>query len=635
MPSLISSLYAFGDFRVDPQNRVLMRGEEPVALTPKGFDVLLVLVRSGGRIVSKEELMQAVWPDSFVEESNLTQTVFMLRKALGETAKQKYILTVQGRGYRFGPEVSTVQPSNSELPEIPAVVAGPEPVGRTEETLVQSKASGRRRAWVLALLVILVIGIAIWLYRPFQRAKAAPPLRSIAVLPLDNFSGDPSQEFFVDGMTDELITDLAKVSSLRVISRTSVMRYKGTKKELPQIARELNVDGIIEGSVTRSGGRVRITAQLINASTDRHLWAEAYEREAGDVLKLQSEVARAIAQQVQAQLTPQEQARLGSAQTVNLEAYEAYLKGRYYLSTQYSSGEGLKLSKTYFEEAIQKDPGFARGYSGLADSYVWMALFHQIPPADAYRLATEAISRSRELNDTVGEIHDTLGLLKWRFEWNWAAAEQEFNQAITMAPSYSCGHEDRATYLSFLGRRSEALAGVKNSREIDPGPSSAMTEVAAYYQLRDYENLIEASKRGMASNPQEWTAYSNLGVGYEGTGKMAEAIAAYKKAVELSKGDQDAFASLAHAYAATGKRSEAEKILRDLQRQSKTTYVSPYLIATVFAGLGQNDQAFEYLNKAYDDHSLDLSWQIKADLRLDSLRSDSRFQDLLRRIGLN
>jgi len=635
MPSLISSLYAFGDFRVDPQNRVLMRGEEPVALTPKGFDVLLVLVRSGGRIVGKEELMQAVWPDSFVEESNLTQTVFMLRKALGETAKQKYILTVQGRGYRFGPEVSTVQPSNSELPEIPAVVAGPEPVGRTEETLVQSKASGRRRAWVLALLVILVIGIAIWLYRPFQRAKAAPPLRSIAVLPLDNFSGDPSQEFFVDGMTDELITDLAKVSSLRVISRTSVMRYKGTKKELPQIARELNVDGIIEGSVTRSGGRVRITAQLINASTDRHLWAEAYEREAGDVLKLQSEVARAIAQQVQAQLTPQEQARLGSAQTVNLEAYEAYLKGRYYLSTQYSSGEGLKLSKTYFEEAIQKDPGFARGYSGLADSYVWMALFHQIPPADAYRLATEAISRSRELNDTVGEIHDTLGLLKWRFEWNWAAAEQEFNQAITMAPSYSCGHEDRATYLSFLGRRSEALAGVKNSREIDPGPSSAMTEVAAYYQLRDYENLIEASKRGMASNPQEWTAYSNLGVGYEGTGKMAEAIAAYKKAVELSKGDQDAFASLAHAYAATGKRSEAEKILRDLQRQSKTTYVSPYLIATVFAGLGQNDQAFEYLNKAYDDHSLDLSWQIKADLRLDSLRSDSRFQDLLRRIGLN
>jgi len=635
MPSLISSLYAFGDFRVDPQNRVLMRGEEPVALTPKGFDVLLVLVRSGGRIVSKEELMQAVWPDSFVEESNLTQTVFMLRKALGETAKQKYILTVQGRGYRFGPEVSTVQPSNSELAETPAVVAGPEPVGGTEETLVQSKASGRRRAWVLALLVILVIGIAIWLYRPFQRAKAAPPLRSIAVLPLDNFSGDPSQEFFVDGMTDELITDLAKVSSLRVISRTSVMRYKGTKKELPQIARELNVDGIIEGSVTRSGGRVRITAQLINASTDRHLWAEAYEREAGDVLKLQSEVARAIAQQVQAQLTPQEQARLGSAQTVNLEAYEAYLKGRYYLSTQYSSGEGLKLSKTYFEEAIQKDPGFARGYSGLADSYVWMALFHQIPPADAYRLATEAISRSRELNDTVGEIHDTLGLLKWRFEWNWAAAEQEFNQAITMAPSYSCGHEDRATYLSFLGRRSEALAGVKNSREIDPGPSSAMTEVAAYYQLRDYENLIEASKRGMASNPQEWTAYSNLGVGYEGTGKMAEAIAAYKKAVELSKGDQDAFASLAHAYAATGKRSEAEKILRDLQRQSKTTYVSPYLIATVFAGLGQNDQAFEYLNKAYDDHSLDLSWQIKADLRLDSLRSDSRFQDLLRRIGLN
>ena len=635
MPSLISDLYVFGEFRVDAQNRVLLRQDVPVALTPKGFEVLLALVRNAGSIVSKEELMQAVWPDSFVEESNLTQTVFMLRKALGETTKQKYILTVQGRGYRFGPEVKIIHSPNGDAPKAPAAVADAEQPVAVEQALVASKNVRTRRAWIPALLILAAVGMAAWLYRPFQRANAAPPLRSIAVLPLDNFSGDPSQEFFVDGMTDELITDLAKVSSLRVISRTSVMRYKGTKKELPQIARELNVDGIIEGSVTRSGGRVRITAQLINASTDRHLWAEAYEREAGDVLKLQSEVARAIAQQVQAQLTPQEQERLGFAQSVNPEAYEAYLKGRYYLSNEFSNAESLKLSKAYFEEAIRKDPGFARGYSGLADSYVWMALFHQIPPADAYRLAMEAIRQSRELNNNVGEIHDTLGLLKWRFEWNWSAAEQEFNQAITMAPSYSCGHEDRASYLSFLGKRSEALAGVKNSRDVDPGPSSALTEISVYYQLREYGNLIESSKRGLISSPDEWTAYSNLGIGYEGMGRMTEAIAAYKKAVELSKGDQDASASLAHAYAAAGRRSEAEKILRDLVQQSKATYVSPYTIATVYAGLGEKDKAFEYLDKAYSERSLDLSWSIKADLRLDNLRSDSRFQDLLRRIGLS
>ena len=436
-------------------------------------------------------------------------------------------------------------------------------------------------------------------------------------------------------MTDELITDLAKIGSLRVISRTSVMRYKATKKDVPQIAKELNVDGIVEGSVTRSGGRIRITAQLINALTDQHLWAESYEREEGDALRLQSEVAQAIAKQVQAQLTPQEQVRLGAAQSVNPEAYEAYLKGRFYLSTAFSSGEALRLSKQYFEEAIRKDPKFARGYSGLADSYVWMGLFHQISPGEAHRSAMEAIRQSRELDNSIGEIHDTLGMLKWRFEWNWAGAEEEFNQAITMAPSYSCGHEDRATFLSFLGKRPEALAGVKNSHDVDPGPSSAMTEIAVYYQLRNYEKVIETSKKALVTNPTEWTLYANLAVGYEGTGKMPEAIANYKKAVELSKGDQDAIASLAHAYALTGKKAEAENILRDFQKKSKTTYVSPYVLATVFAALGDKDSAFEYLNKAYEERSLDLSWNMRADLRLDSLRSDGRFQELMRRIGLS
>jgi len=412
------------------------------------------------------------------------------------------------------------------------------------------------------------------------------------------------------------------------------MRYKGTKKALPEIARELNVDGIVEGSVMRSGQRVRITAQLIHAPTDHHLWAETYERDLGDVLRLQSEVAEAIAQQVRAQLTPQQQARLRSAHAVNPEAYEAYLRGRYYLSNQFSMAQPLNEAKNYFEESIRKDPDFALAYSGLADSYVYLAFFRQFSRDQAYVSAKEALRKALELDDSIGEVHDTLGLLSWRFDWDWGAAEREFNRAIELAPSYSCAHEDRANFLSFMGRRAEALAEFERIKKIDPGPSSAMTESATYYQLRDYQALIEASREGVASNPNEWTGHANLGVGYEGTGKLLEAISEYQKAVEMSDGDQDATASLAHAYAMIGRRGEAERILLGLERKSKSIYVSPYTIATIYAGLGDKDKSFEFMERAFQERSLEISWHLKADLRIDNLRSDPRFQILLRRLRL-
>jgi tetratricopeptide (TPR) repeat protein len=386
----------------------------------------------------------------------------------------------------------------------------------------------------------------------------------------------------------------------------------------------------------RSGNRVRITAQLLYAPRDQHLWAETYERDLGDVLRLQSEVAQAIARQVRAQLTPQQQARFRrSARSVNPEAYEAYLRGRYYLSNQFTMAQPLNMAKSYFEESIRKDPGFALAYSGLADSYVYLAFFGQglLPPDRAYRSAKEALRKAVELDDSIGEAHDTLGLLSWRFEWDWDAAEREFNRAIALAPSYSCAHEDRAVYLSFIGRRADALAEIAKSNELDPGPSSAMTESGAYYQLRDYEGLVESSRRGVASYPNEWVEHHSLGVGYEGTGKRLEAISEYQKAIEMSNGDQDATASLAHAFAGIGRRAEAEKILRDLEQKSKSTYVSPYIFATVYAGLGEKDKAFEFLERAYQERSLDLSWHLKADLRIDNLRSDPRFQTLLRRVG--
>ena len=621
----------FEIFELDLRAGELRKRGVKLRLQGQPLEVLGILLQRPGDVVTLEELRAQIWtPDTFVDfDHSLHNSVARIREALGDSAETpRYIETLPRRGYRF---IAQVQEVGIQVLERPAQS------NQASEVPVGARRTKPRVALALTVLTLAIIGVALWLVPTVShRTNASPPVRSIAVLPLDNLSGDPSQDYFADGMTDQLITDLAKVGALRVISRTSVMRYRGTKKSLPEIARELNVDGIVEGSVMRSGQRVRITAQLIRATTDQHLWAETYERDLGDVLRLQSEVAQAIEQQVRAQLTPQQQARFGSAPAVNPEAYEAYLRGRYYLSNQFTMARPLNKAKTYFEESIRKDPNFALAYSGLADSYVYLAFFRQgqLSPDRAYRSAKEALGKAIELDDSIGEVHDTLGLLSWRFDWDWDAAEREFNRAIELAPSYSCAHEDRSIFLSFAGRRAEALAEVGKSKELDPGPSSAMAESGVYYQLRDWERLVEASSRGVVSNPNEWVEHDSLGVGYEGTGKLLEAISEYQKAIELSGGDQDATAALAHAYVVIGRRAEAEKILRDLEQKSKTAYVSPYVIATIYAGLGKKDRAFEFLEKAYQERSLELSWHLKADLRIDNLRSDRRFQNLLRRVGL-
>jgi tetratricopeptide (TPR) repeat protein len=310
------------------------------------------------------------------------------------------------------------------------------------------------------------------------------------------------------------------------------------------------------------------------------------------------------------------------------------LRGRYILSNQYTLGQPLFQAKTYFEESIRKDPGFAEAYSGLADAYLYLAIFRQVPQDAAFQSAHDALRKAKQLDDSIGEVHDTLGTINWRHDWNWVEAEREFNRAIALAPSYPCAHEDRAEFMAFLGRRAEAVAEIARINQIDLGPSAAMTEAGVYYQLRDFPRLVEAAQRGIASNPNEWVEHQDLGIAYEGTGKLPEAIAEYQKAVELSNGDQDASASLAHAYAVVGKRAEAEQILRDLQNKSKDSKVPPYILATIYAGLGEKDKAMLFLEKAYDEKSLELSWHLKADPRIDNLRSDPRFQALSRRMGL-
>ncbi len=596
------------------------------------LQVLATLLKRPGDLVTREEIRAEIWPaDTFVDfDHSLHNAIARIREALGDSPqKARYIETLPRRGYRFIAELETVEETQEAPPELPATNEGVDEPGIR---------NARPRSLVflaLTLLALAIIGLASWMAAPFSRWGSTPPaLRSIAVLPLENLSGDASQDYFVDGMTEELITDLAKFNSLRVTSRTSVMRYKGTKKSLPEIARELKVDGIVEGSVMRSGKRVRVTAQLLHAPSDQHLWAESYERDLGDVLTLQSEVAQAIAQQVRAQSTPQQQARWQSSRPVDPEAYESYLRGRYYLTTEFSKAEELKAARRYFETAIQKDASFALAYAGLADTFTYLAFFRQISPEDAYLSAKQALSKALELDDSMGEAHDTLAVLSWRYDRDWKTADREFNRAIALAPSYSCAREDRSEYFAFQGKRAEALAEVSKSMEMDPGPSSAMTEAGAFYQLRDYAGLLEASRRGLVSNPNEWLEHYYLGVAYEGLGKMRESISEYLRAVELSNGDQDAAAALAHAYAVVGKRAAAEKILSDLVKRSKTGYVSPYLMATIHAGLGNKDRSFELLEQSYRERSLDITWFLKADVRIDNLRSDPRFRRLLERVGL-
>ena len=394
------------------------------------------------------------------------------------------------------------------------------------------------------------------------------------------------------------------------------------------------MDAIVEGSVIRSGQRVRVTAQLLQAPTDRHLWAETYDRDLGDVLKLQGEVADAIAQQIRAQVTPQQQAELRRADVVNPAAYDSYLKGRLYFTTEFTKPSSLRKAQQEFEKSIQKDPNFALAYAGLADTYVFLAYSGALQRDPAYRLAKEALSQAQELDDSIGEAHDTLGVLSWRFDWNWDAAEQEFNRAIALAPSYSCAHEDRAIFLGFIGRRDEALAEIAKINQLDYSFSSAGSETATYYVLRDYPELIEASRRSLLLDPNDWSQHYFLGLGYEATGKLREAISEYQKALQLSAGAQRPAVALAHAFSAEGDKAKAHKILRELERKSKEIPVPPYTMATLYANLGDNDKAFEFLEKAYSEKSLDLSFWLKSDLLLDSLRPDPRFQTMLRRLGL-
>ncbi|MGB8478229.1 MAG: winged helix-turn-helix domain-containing protein [Acidobacteriaceae bacterium] len=627
---LASGRLRFDHFELDVRAGELRRQGVRLRIRGQPLQVLEILLEHAGDVVTREELQSQIWPaDTFIDfDHSLHNAIARVREVLGDSAENpRFIETLPRRGYRYiGPVEDATAPSGSA------------DKGGAADKVGSLATSGKRKIRVAVVVPAVIIGTSLalgliaWIvWRPLRPKPSVALTHSLAVLPLSNLSGDPSEEYFSDGMTDQLITDLAKVGSLRVISRTSVMQYKGTTKSLPEIARELNVDAIVEGSVIRSGQRVRITAQLLKARTDRHIWAHTYDRDRGDVLKLQEEVAAAIAQQVRARITPAEREQMGRAGPVNPTAYDAYIQGRLYFSTEFTKPASLRKAQHLFQAAIRDDPGFALAYAGLADTYVYLAYDGAMPKEQAYEAAKKLDANALELDDSIGEAWDTQGALSWNFDWDWDAADHAFTRAIALAPSYSCAHEDRAIFLAFLGRRSEALAEIAKIDQLDTGFSSARSESEAYYQLRDYVDLIESGKRGLILDPKDSSQHFFLGAGYEGTGRLQDAIAEYRMAMETSD-DLRPGVALAHAWAAEGHKGKAEKMLRGLEHNTKAM-ASPYTMATIYAGLGENDQALESLQKACLEKSLDAGG-IKSDFLLDSLRPDPRFQDLLRRLNL-
>ncbi len=455
---------------------------------------------------------------------------------------------------------------------------------------------------------------------------------SVAVLPLDNLSGDPEQEYFADGMTDALIADLAKIGGLKVISRTSAMQYKGARKPLREIAAALGVGAVVEGSVLRSGRRVRITAQLINAATDRHLWAETYERDLGDILDLQGEVARAIAGKILVKLTPRERSRLGGAGPVNPQAHEAYLRGRYFWHQR--TPESVRKGLECFRRAVTADPSYARAWAGIADSYIVDGgRYLSVPPDVAYSRAREAADKAVELDDELAEAHTSLAAVLTDYDWDWSGADREYRRALELNPSYVTAHSWYAEQLSRMGRHEEAIREAETARELDP-LALAANMIVAWIQFfgRRYEKAVEEARKTLELDPDYATAHRILGWAYEETGGLEQAIAAHLKASELSQGAPSFRGQLGRAYALAGRHQEAREILDELMETAERTPVSSFDVCLLHLALGDADRAIEWLNRAFDEHSDHLPY-LKVNPRIDALRSDPRFQALIGRMG--
>jgi len=609
-------VWKFGPFEVDVRSRELRLKGTRSRIQDNPLTVLLLLLERKGEVVTREELKQRLWPsDTFVEaDDGLNTAIRKLREVLGDSCEHPiYIETIPRRGYRFIGEVLR----DEEAPGLPP------PVESAVDTATESHRSWRR-VWAIATIagvVTTAIGAAGW----FRYRTRLPAVRSIAVLPFANLSTDPSQDYFADAMTEELTSDLGRISALRVISRTSAMHYKNTQKTAPEIAQELNVDVLVESSVVRSGDRVRITAQLIDARVDRHLWSESYERDLKDVLALQSDVARAIAGQVRAAITPDENERLRPP-SVDPKAYEAYMRGRFFVDkwTPEDSAQALRS----FEQAAAFDQNYALAYVGMAECFVFGVA--GIDDEEGVKRGIAAATRALELKPDMGEAHAMLGMLRLQRDWNFAAAEAEIRKGIALSPNYASAHHWYSHLLIELGRFDESLIEAKTLLELDPVSPTPVGHLAYHYRAaRQWDLAITWYQKELAMDPSHVDDFGEMGEAYVGKRMFPDAIEQLTRAVEMSRnGAQHPYylARLGYAYALSGDVAKAKKILAELHSVNLND------LACVYAGLGERDRSIALLEQSFQRHTFPLDAGYA--LEFDSLRSDPRFTELLHRVGL-
>jgi TolB-like protein/DNA-binding winged helix-turn-helix (wHTH) protein/Flp pilus assembly protein TadD len=608
---------------VDVEAGSLHKLSRRVKLQDQPFQVLAALLERPGELISREELRQKLWPaNTFVDfDHGLNIAINKLREALGDSAEEpRFVQTVPRRGYRFIGELQSDEASS--VPVLGAGTATPRP------------ANTRHIIYAGVAVALVLLGTLVLVpsrnHSSSSTGSAPRRIESIAVLPLRNLSGDAEQEYFADGMTEALITNLAQISALRIISRTSIMRYKGLSKPLPEIARELHVEAVVEGSVLRSGSRVRITAELVDTDSGKDLWARSYERELRDVLILQSEVAGAIADEIQVKITPQERRRLVTNRVVDPAAQEDYIKGRFYWNKRTEAG--LKRGIQYFQQAIDLEPTYAEAYDGLADCWSGLGWYGYVWSKDAFSRAKAAAIRALELNGSMVEGQTSLAFVSANYDFNWKAAEDGYQRAIALNPNYANAHHWYADFLSAMGRHEQAIAESKRARDLDPLSPIIITWLGWRYQLaRQFDQAIVEYRRALELDPNFPPAHMVLGQAYEQKRMLEEATAELEQAVNLSGSGAIYLASLAHAYGVAGRRGDALQLIRKLEHLAAEQQVSSYDMALAFVGLDDKDQAFSWLERAASDHAGRLMF-LNVEPRFDSVRSDPRFGELVRRL---
>ena len=629
-----TSIYQFAEFRVDAGQRLLMRGDGgTIPLTPKVFETLLYLVEHQGVVLDKDELMQAIWPHTVVEENNLNQSISALRRVLGESrGENRFIATIPGRGYRF---VADVKP-----------VAAPEPRAERESIAPAfpseqrtEKPKGHFQFNFLAGIGIVGLAFAVHYLWPTRTPVLKAPtsstptpsvsvLRSIAVLPFKPLVADNRDESLEMGMADTLNFRLGSLRDVAVRPISSVRKFSGLEQDPVAAGRELGVESVLDGQIQRWGDRIRVTARLIGVGDGKQLWAGQFNEKFTDIFTVQDLISDKVISALALKLTAEEQKRLTKHYTENAEAYQLYVNGRFYWERR--TLEGLKKAIEYFQQATGHDPKYALAYAGLADSYALLGVFH-LPPREAFPKAKDSALNALRIDDRLAEAHAALGHIKVQYEYDWAGAEREYRRAIELNPNYATVHHFYALYLSEMGRFDEGIHEIKRAQELEPSSLIIHTNVGTIlYQARRYDEAINQLKSVLEMNPHFDFARSVLGVSYLQKGMVEQAIAEFQKRTTAATGS---VADLGQAYALSGRRSEALREIDKLQELSKQRYVAPYNLALIYASLGEKGNALEWLEKAYEDRSTQLIW-IKADPRLDKLRSEPRFKAVMRQMGL-